>query len=188
MINKKIISPESFRKRLQRLLTLSGLELSGFAEFTGVSESHVYSLLNGTREITHKTAKKIADSFDFDVDMLLKPSFKIDPKLADTQKLLNFYKANKGVHMYFANTRINRAASYFIQFEILPQKQFNSPFTVEVVRMACAEKGKKFTSKRVAQVLEYFVTIQKLKSAKERITKKDGKLGIRLINVYSKIK
>ncbi|HUN04105.1 MAG TPA: helix-turn-helix transcriptional regulator [Niabella sp.] len=186
MTDKKIISPENFRKRLQRLLTVSGLELSGFSEFTGVSESHLYSLLNGTREITYKTANKIAAPFDVDGSMLLKPSFKIDKKFADTKQLLDFYKANKGVHKYFANTRVDREASYFIQFEVLSQKQFNLPFTAKVVRLACAEAGRKFTSKRVAQVLEFLVMIQKLRSRKERITKKDGKLGNRLINVYSK--
>lgn len=188
MTSKKNISAENFRKRLQRLLTLSGLELSGFAEFTGISESHLYSLLNGTREITDKTAKKIANSFDIRVDMLLKSGSRIDPAIASTQKLLNFYEANKGVHKNFANTRVDRAPSYFVQFEILPQKQFNIPFTVEGVRKACTEGGKKFTSKKVAQVLEYFVTIQKLKSRKERIIKKDGNLGSRFINVYTKIK
>lgn len=100
--------------------------------------------------------------------------------------MIAFHKANKGVQKYFANTRVDRSVSYFIEFRVLSQNQFNSLFTVEDVRKTCAEMGKKFTSKRVAQVLEYFVVKEKLKSRKRRIIKKDGTVGNRTINVFSK--
>lgn len=173
-------------ERIQRLMKLSGLELIGFAEFTGVSESHIYAIINGRKELTEKTADKIAASFGLHGYQLLDSGFKLTKKLSNTPSLNKFYKENKRVHDYFINTRIDRKVAYFIEHEILTKKTFNNPFYVSDVRDACFESGKRYASKRVSQTLNYLVEMGKLKSKKAPMKLKDGTLGMRIIDVFFK--
>jgi plasmid maintenance system antidote protein VapI len=175
-------------ERIEKLMQISGLELSGFAEFTGVSESHIYAIINGTKELTQRTAEKIAAPFEIKGTQLMNSNFKLTQKLNKTLLLTKFYKENKGVHKYFINTRVDRKVAHFIEHEILTQKQFNRTFSVGEVRQACLEEGKKYTSKRVSQVLNYLVETNNLKSKKKQIAKKDGTLGVRVVDVFWKVK
>lgn len=187
MASKNRSDVKSPGERVYKLIQLSGLELSGFAEFTSISESHIYAVINGTKELTENTADKIADVFDLKGFQLLNPNFRLTKKLSNASSLVKFYKENKGVYKYFVNTRIDRKVAYFIEYEVLSKKQFAFPFTVGKVREACLEAGRKYTSKRISQVLNYLVATNKLRRKKEHIIKKDGNTGKRFVDVFSKV-
>lgn len=177
-------SSNTFTERLERLMNLSGLEIAGFAEFTGVSESHIYALLNGTRELTIEIADKIALGFNFKGWQLLKLDYKLTNTVRKAPILLKFYKENKGVHDYFITTRDDRKAAYFIENELLISDLFDKPVYVWEVREACAASGRKYTSKRVSQILNYLVSTKKLKSKKKPIKLKNGAVGTRIVDVF----
>ncbi len=167
-------------------MTLSGLELTGFAEYTGTSESHIYALLNGTRELTNDVAEKLAENFNLNGSELLKSSFRITKKVIDKKKLEKFYKENKGVLAYFSSNIEERKVALFLENKLLNSDLFNSPVSVSEVRFACLEEGKELTSKRVSQILKYLVDKKKLKSKKKLIKLKSGKFGKRIIDYYYK--
>ncbi|MGY0036294.1 hypothetical protein [Pedobacter sp. NJ-S-72] len=54
---------KAIRTRLLRIMEVAGLERTGLAEFTKISDSHLYALLNGTRNITGEIADKIGAGF-----------------------------------------------------------------------------------------------------------------------------
>ncbi|WP_276503206.1 helix-turn-helix domain-containing protein [Terrimonas pollutisoli] len=156
------------------------------AEFTGVSESHIYALLNGTRQMTDDIADKIAVGFNLRGSQLLNPSYKLTSKIRTTPLLVKFYKENKRVHDYFITARSDRKTAHFIENDLLNSTLFNNPVYVWEVRKACEASGKKYTSKRVSQILNYLVTIKKLKSKKKPIKLKNGTPGKRAVDVFYK--
>lgn len=174
--------------RIDKLMTISGLEISGFADFTDVSESHLYAIINGTKPLTENTAQKIAQLFNLSKEQLLNPNYKLTKKLSTAQALLNFYKENKAVHKYFITTKIDRKIAYFIEHEILKNKKFNIPFFVSDVRSTCLKSGRNYTSKRVAQVLNYLVDKGNLKKEKATYILKNGNEGKRNVDRFSKIR
>lgn len=177
---------KALRERIKKLMMLSGLEIPGFADFIGLSESHVYAIVNGTREVTGEVCSKITKSFHLEEWQFFKLDHKLDKKVINGNKLNKFYDENKGVLSYFINTKEQRKPAYFIENVLLKTKLFDSPVYVSDVREACKEKGKEFESKRISQVLKYLVEKKKLRSKKKPIKLKDGKYGNRMVDVYFK--
>ena len=167
-------------KRIEKLMALSGLEISGFAEFTDVSESHIYAILNVTRDLT--------GGFNLEGWQILKLNYKIPQKIKDSKLLNNFYVENKDVPSFFTSTRPKRKDSHFIEVELLSTNFFNKPVYVWEVRDICAEANKKYTSKRISQILNYLVDIKKLKKTKKQIKLRNGGYGNRMVDVFFKQK
>lgn len=186
MASKDSSEQTNLGKRVENLMRISELEISGFADFTGVSESHLYAVINGTKQLNKKTANKIAAQFNLSSRQLLNQKFKLTKKLKQAPALLKFNSENKGVHDYFIKTKIDRKVAYFIGQEILPKKKFDTQFSVSDVRNYCIEAGKNYTSKRVSQVLNYFVDRKKLGRKKITYVLKNGIKGKRMIDVFYK--
>jgi plasmid maintenance system antidote protein VapI len=173
-------------EKIEYLMNLTGLEMIGFAEFVGISESHLYALINGTRKLTVGMAKKIALPFNIEWNILLDENNNITNKKISTVQLKKFYTENKGVRDYFVHTRRQRKVSYFIENEILVQQQFDTFFYVTDVRRACLDAGMNLESKRISQVLNYLVELGKLKRKRGRIILKNGSFGKRVVDIFSK--
>lgn len=165
-------------------MNLAGLEISGFAEYIEVSESHIYAILNGNRELTSDIADKIARGFNIDGSDLLRSGANFTKANIDKKKLENFYSENKGVSDYFASTKAERKVALYIESHVLSSGLFSAPVTVAQVRKYCIENGKALPSKRISQILKYLVAQKKLKRAKKPMQLKSGKLGNRLIDYY----
>lgn len=188
MASKRNSETDALGDRINHLMDISGLELSGFADFTGVSESHLYAIINGTKSLTDSTAQKIAQPFNLLKDQLINPNYKLTKKLSKSQALIQFYTENKGVHKYFVTTKIDRKIAYYIECEVLKSKKFKRPFYVADVRDYCLKAGRDLSSKRVAQVLNYLVDKKILKKEKASYVLKNGELGKRMVDKFSKIK
>ena len=178
---------QALRDRIRLLMDISGFEISGFADYTGISESHLYAILNGTREITNDIIDKIVEQYNIKPIQLLNLDYSITEKVIKKQLLNNFYSENKGVIDYFQKTRIDRKAAYFVEHHLLNTDLFNKPVYVWEIRNACIAEGKKFDSKRISQILNYLVERKKLKQKKKIIKLKSGKFGRRVVNVYYKL-
>lgn len=183
---KRKITPKQLTARLTKLMKIAGLEISGFAEFTNISESHIYALLNGTREITEDLSEKISDKFGIQAQQLLNSKFKLTEELRSVPLLKKFYLDEKQTKSYFIQTKSERKSSVFIETELLNSSFFDKPVYVSDVREACLKKKKQYTSKQISQILNYMADRKLLKRKKKPITLVNGKSGRRMVDVFYK--
>lgn len=165
---------------------MSGLELVGFAEFVGISESHLYAILNKTRELTEDVAERIGSAFGLSGGKILRANYRIPMYIKKSELLNKFYEQNKNVDSYFINTRSNRKEAYFIENDLLQSGIFNKPIYIWELKEHCDSLGKKYSSKRLSQILNYMVETKKLKSKKKRLKLRNGGYGLRLVDVFHK--
>jgi plasmid maintenance system antidote protein VapI len=178
---------KAISERIKKIMVLSGLEIAGFAEFTSVSESHIYAIVNGTRDLTGDVADKIGIGFNLKGWQILKLNYQITSRIKKSKLLNNFIDENKTVPGYFIQTRNKRKDSNFIEFDLLNDDLFNDHVYVWEVRNACLSRDKKYTSKRISQILNYLVTKRKLKSEKRPIKLKNGGYGTRMVDTFVRL-
>ncbi|QNK64137.1 hypothetical protein H7F33_06525 [Pedobacter sp. PAMC26386] len=177
----------AIKERLLKIMEIAGLEISGLAEFTKISDSHLYALLNGTRNITGETADKIGTGFKLQGAQILNLNFEITSQIRKAPLLLEFYESYLGNPEYFTETKAERKDAYYIEHKLVPSSLFEKSVYVWEVKEACKEDNKDFTSKEISQKLNYLVQKNKLKSAKRKLKKKDGEDGNREVLVYSRV-
>ena len=171
------------RERLKLIMEISGLEVAGFSEFTKVSVSHIYAILNGRKSLTAQTANKIAIGFKLNGWNILNLDFKITEAIKSSA-LNKFYADHKEAHDYFKETVSERKDSYFFEHELIPTGIFDKPVYIWEVREACIALGRNLSSKQIAHIAEYLAVKNKLDSEKRPIKKKNGEFGERMITVY----
>lgn len=172
--------------RVSALLEHSGLEIEGFAEYLHISTSHMYALLNGTRELTEEIANRIGSAFDLTGANILRANYRIPKKIGRSNELNNFYDKNRSVKSYFRNTRVERKDSYFIENEIRNSDLLNTQTYIWELKEFCESKGRKYTSKQLSQILNYMVIRKILKKKKKPIKLRSGEYGNRMVDVFYK--
>ncbi len=172
--------------RVSELLEHSGLEIEGFAEYLHISASHMYALLNGTRELTEEIANRIGSAFDITGANILRANYRIPKKLGKSKELNNFYDKNKSVKSYFRNTRLERKDSYFVENEIRNSNLLDQPTYIWELKEYCESKGRKYSSKQLSQILNYMVIRKILKKKKKPLKLRDGEYGNRMVDVFYK--
>ncbi|RXK60664.1 XRE family transcriptional regulator [Lacibacter luteus] len=183
---KTKITSKQLTARLIKLRKISGLEISGFAEFINISESHVYAMLNGTREITEGAAEKIANKFGISAKNLTDRSYKLTEELRNAPLLKNFYNDTKHTTSYFIKTNSEGKSSFFVENKLYKSGFFDKPVYVKEVRSACSQNGFSYTSKQISQILNYMVDRKLLKRKKKPIILANGKTGKRMVDVFYK--
>jgi len=171
-------------ERIKILMEIAGLELAGMAEFTKISDSHLYSLINGTRNLTGKTAEKLANSFGLEGWMLLNLNYKIPQSIRKSTKLLEFYANFKNVPEYFAETIDARKASAYIEKKLLKSGFLSTPKFIWEINAECNAKGYRYSSKQLSQILTYLVNKGVINSEKRSIKLRNGKFGKRMVDVF----
>ncbi|MET1055517.1 MAG: helix-turn-helix transcriptional regulator [Pedobacter sp.] len=180
-LNKK----EGFSNRINHIMNTIGLEIAGFAELTGISESHIYALSNGTKGLTTEIAEKIAVPLKIRKTQILNPAYLISDSIRNAPAVKKFHNTfKKGNPEYFTETKAARKSSYFIEQELLPTDLFKEEVYGWQVRDACAERGINLSSKQVSQNLNYLVETKKLRSEKRKLKKKNGEMADREVYVY----
>lgn len=177
---------KTISQRIRELMNLSGLELPGFADYLNLSESHLYAILNGTRDLTEDIADKIASAFDLKGGQILRPNYKIPKNTRKSESLNKFCDENKNVKSYFIHTREERKDSYFIEHDLYKSTLFVKPVYIWEIKEYCESMGKKYTSKRLSQILKYMVETKKLKSRKKPLKLRSGGLGERIVDAFYK--
>jgi len=174
------------KDRINYIMDILGMEIPGFSQFTGVSNSHIYALSNGTKGLTIRTADKIAKRIGLTSAQLLKLDYVIPDSIRKSDSVNNFYDKYPDNPEYFKETKVSRKVSYFIEHKLMTTKLFDTRVSISQIREACIALGQDFSSKQLSQVVDYLALTKKLKKEKVLMRKKNGELGVREIPVYSK--
>jgi hypothetical protein len=174
----------AIRARLLRIMEITGLERTGLSEFTKISESHLYALLNGTRNITGETADKIGAGFKLQGAQILNLNFEIPVQIRKSPLLLEFYESHADNPEYFTDTKATMKDASYIEHKLLYTSLFEKSVFVWQVKEACKEDKKNLTSKQISQKLNYLVQKKKLIATKRKLKKKNGEDGDREVLVY----
>ncbi len=178
---------DELARRIRQLMEFAGLELAGLAEFTGVSESHLYAVLNGHRKLTGPVAGKIGVRFGLKDRGILRLDYTIPPTIRQAPALIEFYKDNAGTRAYFTDTLNDGKASYFIEFGLIEADLVNEPKYVWEIREMCRDAGRVYTSKKLSQSLLYFSEKKKLVKEKRPLKRRDGTYAAnRKVYVFSR--
>jgi plasmid maintenance system antidote protein VapI len=175
---------KAIRTRLLRIMEIAGLERTGLAEFTKISDSHLYALLNGTRNITGEIADKIGAGFKLHGAQILNLNFEIPAQIRKSAALLEFYELYSGNPEFFIETKATMKDAYYIEHTLLYSSLFEKSVYVWQVKEACKEDKKNLTSKQISQKLNYLVQKKKLIATKRKLKKKNGEDGDREVLVY----
>jgi len=160
--------------RVSLIMTYAGLEISGFAEFTQISESHLYAILNGTRKLTGEVADQIGAKFEFEGWKILQLDYKIPTNIRKSPLLIKFYSENSSVTEYFIEKNNSSKTSYFVEDTLIKEGFFKSPKYVWQILEACKKAKKNISSKILSQTLLYLVEKGKLTKSKQFLLRKDG--------------
>lgn len=177
---------EKISQRVQGLMVAAGLEVPGFADYLTISDSHLYAILNGTRDLTEDVAEKIGAAFNLKGSQILRINYRIPKSIKKSKSLNNFCTENKDVESYFKSTRSERKDSYYIENDVFNSGLFDSPIYIWELKEYCKSAGKKYTSKRLSQILNYMVERKKLKSKKRPLKLRNGEYGKRRVDVFFK--
>jgi len=177
---------EKISQRVQSLMNASGLEVPGFADYLSISESHLYAILNGRRDLTEDVAEKIAAAFNLKGSQVLRINYRIPKSIKKSNSLNNFCVENKNVESYFKSTRSERKDSYYIENDLYNTDLFDSAIYIWEVKEYCLGMGRKYTSKRLSQILRYMVDRKLLKSKKKKLKLRNGGYGERMVDVFFK--
>jgi len=177
---------ESISERILLIMKNSGLTIAGFSEITKVSESHIYALVNGNRELTGAIADKLGMPFNLKGWQLLKLDYKIPSNFNRSIVLINFKKEFNQNFEYFYKTKNSNKASYFIEYDFINSSLFDTPVFLWEIILELDRIGRLYASKDLSQILHYLVTKGKLKSEKHPMKLKGGGYGSRIVEVYFK--
>ncbi|WP_304063409.1 hypothetical protein [Pedobacter glucosidilyticus] len=174
---------KSISARLLLIMELTELEISGFAEFTGVSESHLYALINGNRKLTGNVAAQIGRKLKLEGWEILQLDYNIPLSIRKSPMLVEFHKDYKNIPEYFTYSLYNRKSSKYIA-DLIHTDLFSHPVYIWEIKDFCKKSKKNYTSKSLSQILNYLVIKGELKSEKRPIKKRDGSFGKRIVDVF----
>lgn len=176
---------DAIAERIRTIMQIAGLEILGISKLTGISDSHIYSLLNGRRNLTNEMAKIIGDSLEFDGMLIFKLNKEI-PSINKSLQLTKFKDLYKHNAEYFIDTKIDRKGSAFIEYELLLTSFFEEPRYTWEVQVECKRLKKNYTSNQANRYLKYLVVKKLLKSEKRKIKRRNETFGERMVDVFWK--
>lgn len=173
---------ESLAQRIQQLINISGLGTSLFAEFISISDSHLYSILNGNRNVSLATIEKVKQVLPFKKADFTQLNRKVKISNIDFSYLNKFKDENKN------RIREENLLDITLNRELdRTDGLFKIPISIKyIIEFLYEETGKKYKSKALSQKLTYWVTTNKLKSQKQPIILENGQRGKREVYFYWK--
>ena len=176
------------RERILLIAKNSGLTITGLAEITNISESHLYALINGNRKLNGDIAEKLGKPFKLHGWQLLRLDFEIPINFDKSTDLIRFRKEFKDNIEYFYETKNKNKLSHFIENEFINNLIFDEPVYLWEIIESLKRINKQFSSKDLSQILHYLVKKNKLFSEKRLLKLKNGGFGIRKVDVFFKKK
>lgn len=167
-----------------------GLEIPGFALLINKSESHIYAILNGTRELTMDLAKEIGAVLEFNGENIFKLTYLIPERIRKSKELNNFRIKYKDNPEYFSSTIHSRKKSKYIEQQIYNESILAQPAYLNEIRKKVngLNPSNQFTSDELSKILNYLVKKGKLSKSRELIKLKDKQVGKREVDVFFKFK
>jgi len=137
------------------LIKRTGISLIGLASATNISVNHFRTIKNGQASITNRTALKIANFFQIDIEVL----FSSDPiVLAKMDNVDSFLQNNKNNIQFFEGRKGETSTPYVVK-----QVRFETSFFTdgreihEIKKFIKDNYGKDVTSKQLSQVMNRMV-------------------------------
>lgn len=179
---------EALRKRIKWIVQITGLEIVGFAEFVGISVSHLYAILNGNKKLTYEMARRIARKFKLKPEDIFDLDKDISKEVQNAPALKRFMVTEREMQEYFQATRDSRKASHYIAHTLVNAPIFkdDEPIYLWEIQQYCVLQKRYYSSDELSKYLNEQVIKGKLRSEKRPIKKRDGTYGVRKVNVYFK--
>lgn len=179
---------ESIKNRFKAILVATDLTISGFTQYIGGSESHYYSISNGTRNLSEETAKVIGKKLGFTGEKIFNLTFKIPTNFNKVSELNNFKLSHKTNPEYFRSTLSIRKKSKHVENIINQSTIFDKPIYLSDAKQKINEYSSlhQYNSDQLSKILNYLVTCGKLSKVERLIKLKNGKLGKRIVDVFFK--
>jgi plasmid maintenance system antidote protein VapI len=181
--NSILAYKKALQLRIRSVMESADLMESGLAEFTGLSTSHIYAILSGTRDLTTETAGQIAAKFNMTAAQLLKLDHPIAGDFNKVDALNKFKDENRFNHGFFISKQSERKVTAYIQ-SMVETSLFREGADVAQIKDACSANGKKYTSKQISQTVNYLAEVKKLNKETRPKRKKNGEEGERLVYVF----
>jgi hypothetical protein len=176
----------SVRNRFKAIFNLADLTIAGFNQFTGISESHLYAILNGTRKLTKEVAQIVGNKLNFDgLDILILTS-KIPKTFSKNDNLNNFKSEFKDNPEYFLSTQPLRKKSKDVENIINQTSIFDQPIYLADAREKINSYSilHQYSSNDLSKILNQLVKANKLSKKRDLKKLKNGKFGKRIVDVF----
>ncbi|MCX2477171.1 hypothetical protein OQZ33_22750 [Pedobacter sp. MC2016-05] len=166
------------------ILKLCDLEVSGFSQLVGKSESHIYGVVNGSRPLSNSFANQIGAILNFDSGVIFNLNRPL-PSLLESDKLIDFRRKYSNNLEYFISKRNEQSIDFFLVNVLIPSEFMEDKRSVSEIRIHSREVYKKeFSSEELSKGLRYAVKKGHLKTTKKEIVKSSGTKGIRMVDVF----
>lgn len=109
MTNQNKTYNEHLAGRLQEIMNILGMTVSGFAEFIGRDSSHIYGILNITRPFSHALAENIGKKLNINGSKILNLNVPVSQGIAKTESVHEFKKDKRNNAEYFSSTLTDRS-------------------------------------------------------------------------------
>lgn len=185
MTNQTNTYSQQMAIRLRQIMNHLGLTVAGFAVFIDRETSHIYGILNVSRDFSDALAEHIGRLTGIKGATIKNINTEIPASISKCDKIVEFRKSHKDNKEYFLNTKTDRSIDAFISDNLVKAKFLKTPkYLFEIEEFVASEYDKNFSKDKLSRALRYAVSKQTLKSEKRPIKLKNGNFGKRLVDVY----
>lgn len=176
---------ERLAGRLQEIMNILGMTVSGFAEFIGKSPSHIYGILQSKRTFSHALADHIGKIINTTGAKILNLNISIPQNIAKVESVVSFKEEYIKVPEYFSDTKNDRSIDAFISEVLVGSSFLKTPRYLNEIELFVKSKyNKTFIGDQLSKALRYSVKKGVLESEKRPIRLTNGNFGKRQVDVY----
>ncbi|MDR2284874.1 MAG: hypothetical protein LBE37_16790 [Sphingobacterium sp.] len=162
-----------------------GLTVAGFAIFIDRETSHIYGILNVSRDFSDALAEHIGKLTGIKGATIKNINTDIPSSISKCDKIVEFRKSHKDNKEYFLNTKTDRSIDAFISDILVKANFLKTPrYLSEIEEFIASKYDKNFSKDKLSKALRYAVSKETLKSEKRTIKLQNGNFGKRLVDVY----
>lgn len=173
--------------RLRQIMNHLGLTVAGFAVFIDRETSHIYGILNVSRDFSDALAEHVGKLTGIKGATIKNINTEIPASISKCDKIIEFRKSHKDNKEYFLNTKTDRSMDAFISDVLIKSKFLEIPrYLSEIEEFVASKYDKNFVKDKLSKALRYAVSKQTLKSEKKPIKLRNGDFGKRMVDVYWK--
>lgn len=185
MTNQTNTYSQQMAIRLRQIMNHLGLTVAGFAIFIDRETSHIYGILNVSRDFSDALAEHIGKLTGIKGATIKNINTDIPSSISKCDKIVEFRKSHKDNKEYFLNTKTDRSIDAFISDILVKANFLKTPrYLSEIEEFIASKYDKNFSKDKLSKALRYAVSKETLKSEKRTIKLQNGNFGKRLVDVY----
>lgn len=185
MTNQTNIYSQEMAIRLRQIMNHLGLTVAGFAVFIERDSSHIYGILNVSRDFSDTLAEHIGKLTGIKGATIKNINTEIPPSISKCEKIVEFRKNYRTNPEYFLNTKTDRSIDAFVCDVLAITDFLKTPkYLNEIEKFVELEYDKTFVDDSLSKALRYAATKGILLKDKKPIILKSGKYGKRMLDIY----